>query len=170
MKNANQGFYLTELLIEDDNKSKIVESKELKEINDNFSLTTNSITRNNNQKLLEKTNHNVLDYLIREESEFADLFKVENYFKDIMISKIGEINHYNKLLKLKQKEIDEVQDLINRELIENIHLDKDEMIELYDNEKEKLSRNIGLIEHDTECYKHIYDKLYRSNVKKLNII
>jgi hypothetical protein len=170
MKNINQGFYLTELLIEDNQKSKIIETQELKEINDNFSLTSNSLTRNKNQKILEKTNHNVLDYLIREQSEFADLFKVENYFKNIMISKIEQFNNYNKLLKSKQKEIEQVEELINRELIENIDLEKEEMIEIYENEKDKLSKNIGLIEHDTEGYRHIYNKLYKTNVKKFSKI
>jgi len=162
----NPGFYLTELAIEDNQKSKILETKELKEINDNFCLTSESIGKNKDQKTLEKTKHNVLDYLIREESDFADLYKVEKHFKDIMISNTNEFNNYDKLIKKKQEEIDEVQKLINRELIENINLEKDEMIELYKLEKEKIVKNIGTIEHDMECYQHIYNKLYRTNVRK----
>lgn len=164
----NPGFYLTELAIENDPNSKIIESKELEEINDNFCLTDISTKKDN--KLLEKTKHNILDYLIKEESDFADLYKVEKHFKDIMISNTNKFNKYKKLINRKQEEIDEVQKLINREIIENINLEKNEMVELYDNEKEKIKKQIGTLEHDSECYQHIYNKLYRTNVRKFFIL
>jgi hypothetical protein len=157
------GFYLTELGIDDD-KSNIIETKELKEINDNFNLTTDVFQKKDN-KLLEKTKHNVLDYLIREETDFANLYKVEDHFKNIMISNTKEFNRFDKLIKRKQEEIDEVQALINKELIDNIDLEKEEMIQIYNTEKEKIKINTATINHDTECYQHIYNKLYRTNVK-----
>jgi len=157
----SSNFYITEI---NDSKSGLMDSKELKEINDNFSLSNESIK--NDEKTLEKTKHNIIDYLIREETDYADLYKVEKHFREVNIINSKKFNRLSKLIKRKKEQIDEVQELINREIIENINLDKDEMIQLYKNEKERIIKNIKTIDHDMECYRHIYDKLYKTNVKE----
>lgn len=161
-------LYISELEIENDSKNNLLEDQELKEINDNFQLTNNSIR--NDGKTLEKTKHNIIDYLIREETDYADLFKVEKYFRVVNISNSKKFNNYSKLIKRKKEEIDEVQELINKEIIENINLEKEDMIDLYRQEKEKIVKNINSIDHDMEIYQGMYETLYKKNVREFYMV
>jgi len=159
----NSGVYITELKGVNPEKNINTnndEPNELKEINENFTLSSTK----NDEVTLEKSKHNILDYLIREETTFADLYKVEKYYKNILIQHSKKYNQTNDLIKDKMKEIEYVQDLINREIIANIDLDKTEMLELYRIEKERLQNGIEQYELDKECYQHIYERQYRNNV------
>jgi hypothetical protein len=163
----SSNFYITDLNDSKSGKSSLVDKdkEEIKKINDNFSLTNNSIKKDE-EKTLEKTKHNILDFLIREETDYADLYKVEKYFREVNISNLIKFNRFNKQIKKKKEEIDEVQELINREIIENIDLDIEEMLELYSNEKERIIKNINKIDHDMEIYREMREKLYKNNVKR----
>jgi len=141
-----------------------MEQKEIKAIEDNLDLSR--ISEIKDEVTLERSKHNILDYLIREETNFADLYKVEHYYKNLIIQHSKKYNNVNKLIKEKKNEIDYVQDLINREIIANIDLEKDEMIEVYKMEKERINKKINQVELDNECYEHIFKRLYRNNVNK----
>ena len=158
------GFYITELGkdIKQENKSKNKEEdpKTFEEINNNFTLS--SIV--NDGITLENSKHNILDYLIREETNFADLYKVEKYYKSVIIENSKKYDKADIIIKGKLKEIEYVQDLINREIITNIELEKEDMLELYRIEKENLHENIQKLEHDNECYQYMFERDYRSNV------
>lgn len=162
----SSGFYITELgkdsFLENKIKPKENGQKDLNEINENFTLS--SINEKKDQATLEKTKHNVLDYLIREETNFADLNKVEKYFKNEIILKSKKYDVNQTLIKRKLKDIEEVQDLINREIISNIDLDKDEAYELYNIEKDNLESKIEQISHDNECYEYMLERFYTNNV------
>lgn len=160
----NSGFYITELGKEHKQENNSINSEEhyksLEEINNNFTLSNTK----HDEITLEKSKHNILDYLIREETNFADLFKVEKYYKSVLIANSKKFDKTDTVIKEKLKEIEFVQDLINREIIANIDLEKDEMVELYRIEKENLQARILQLEHDNECYQHMCDRYFRSNV------
>jgi hypothetical protein len=164
----NSGFYITELgkdcYLENNSKGFTEETIEMKEINDNFELSTS--TEKRDELTLEKTKHNILDYLIREETNFADLYKVEKYYKNIIVQNSKKYDKTDATILEKIKEIEYVQDLINREIIANIDLEKDEMVELYKIEKENLNEKIRKLEHDNECYEHMFTRFYKNNVFK----
>jgi hypothetical protein len=161
----SSNFYITDLNESKLGNSNQLENKEIKKINDNFSLTNNSIKKDD-EKTLEKTKHNIIDYLLREETDYADLYKVEKYYREVNISNLNKFNGLNKSIKIKKDKIDEVQELINREIIENIDLNMEEMIELYSNEKERIIKNTNYLNHDMEIYREIREKLYKQNVEK----
>lgn len=162
----NSGFYITELGKEHKHDNKSIntdnadEPKSLNEINNNFTLSSTK----NDGLTLERSKHNILDYLIREETNFADLHKVETYYKSVIIDNSKKFDKTDKIINDKLKEIEYVQDLINREIIANIELEKEEMIELYDFEKVNLESKIKQIEYDVECYQYMFERLYEDNV------
>ena len=160
----NSGFYITELGKEfkQENKSKNIDEqpKNLEEINNNFTLSTSK----DDEFTLEKSKHNILDYLIREETNFADLYKVEKYYKSVLNENSNKFDKSDAIIKEKLKEIEYVQDFINREIIANIDLEKEEMLELYRMEQENLEARIKQIEHDNECYQHMFERFYKDNV------
>lgn len=163
----NSGFYITELGIDNKQENKVKTNEEkpknLEEINDNFTLSS----VRNDEITLERSKHNVVDYLIREETNFADLYKVEKYYKSVIIENSKKNDKTDFIIKEKLKEIEYVQDLINREIIANIELEKEEMLELYRIEKENLENKIKYIEHDNECYQHLFERFYKNNVSYL---
>ena len=162
----NLGFYITELGTDHklENKSKNnkddEQPKSLEEINNNFTFSNTE----SEEITLQKSKHNILDYLIREETNFADLYKVEQYYKSVLIENSKQIDKTDSLIKAKINEIEYVSDLINREIIANIDLEKDEMLELYRIEKESLEARIQRIEHDNECYEHMFERFYMNSV------
>lgn len=161
----NSGFYITELgkadnQRENNSKNQEEQPRSFEEINNNFTLSTTK----NDELTLEKSKHNILDYLIREETNFADLYKVEKYYKSVIIENSKKFDKTDALIKDKLKEIDYVQDLINRDIIANIDLEKEEMLELYRIEKQNLHERIKHIEHDNECYQHMFERYYNNNV------
>ena len=160
------GFYITGLDKDSSSKNKsiekIKETKELKEFKEKLDISC--ITEKNEEIILERSKHNILDYLIREETNFSDLFKVEKYYKNLIIHNSKKYDKTNTIIKNKKKEIEFVQDLINREIIANIDLEKQEMLDLYDMEKVNLHEKIEKNDHDIECYEHLLKRLYRNNV------
>ena len=162
----NSGFYITglekEFNSQDQSINKNKETIELKEFKDKINLSC--ITENTDEIILEKSKHNILDYLIREETNFSDLYKVEKYFKNILIENSKKYDKTNTLIQNKMQEIEHVQDLINREIIANIDLEKQEMLELYVIEKENLQEKINKFDYDNECYQHIFERFYKNNV------
>lgn len=162
----NSGFYITalgkELSSQEKSIDKNKESLDLKEFKDKINLSC--ITEKNDEIILEKSKHNILDYLIREETNFSDLFKVEKYYKNLIIENSKKYDRTNTSIQNKEKEIEYVQDLINREIIANIDLEKQEMLDLYALEKENLQEKIDQFDHDNECYQHMLDRFYKNNV------
>lgn len=168
----NSGFYITGLGKEfnslDGRKEINQENKELKEFKEKIDLSF--ITEKNDEMILEKSKHNILDYLIREETNFSDLYKVEKYYKQLIIQNSKKYDKTNNLIKNKKQEIEYIQDLIDREIIANIDLEKQEMLDLYEIEKVNLKDKIDKYNLDNECYEHLFQRLYRNNVKKYIIL
>ena len=97
------------------------------------------------------------------------MYKVEEYYKNVIIQNSKKYDKNDAILKGKLQDIEHVQDLINREIIANIDLEKEEMLELYGIEKENLQEKIEQIDHDNECYQHMFDRFYKNNVKNILI-
>ena len=163
----NSGFYITELA--KDQNIKYKPNTNLNDSNDSDNLIENVISNLRSSKedqiTLEKSKHNVLDYLIREETNFADLYKVENYFKNILNEKSKKYDVNDAIIKKKLKEIKNIEDLINSEIISNIELDKDDIITVYADEKIKLENKIENLEYDNECYQYTNNRIIKANVK-----
>ncbi len=167
----NSGIYLTglgkEFSSQEKSKDKNKENIELNEFKDKINLSC--ITEKNNEIILERSKHNIVDYLIREETNFSDLYKVEKYYKNLIVENSQKYDRTSALIDNKMKEIEFVQDLINREIIANIDLEKQDILDLYAIEKEKLHEKIDKFDHDNECYHHMLERIYYNNVISFNI-
>jgi len=122
------------------------------------------------KKKVEEENFNskaeqyLVDFMINDETKFADLNQIENYYK-------SEIEKNNKIFDINRTKIDkqngelEALDLnIEKELLDNHEYDCEEVIRDYEEEKNGIRLEMGNKEHDFVCFEKLRDELIGKKV------
>ncbi len=109
-----------------------------------------------------------LEFLIQEETNFADFQKVETFYQGLRIKNEKHFNANHEKIKRKKEELNFLDNQIEALLIKNLRFDLREKEKECEEQIFKLKDQIKIREHDLECYKHMYDRLYRTNVSILN--
>jgi hypothetical protein len=120
---------------------------------------------------LHKTKQNFLDYIINEQTQYADLEKIEDYYKSITVNNHDKYNKEQALLDTKMKELDKLTSLVHIELIQNVNFTQDDFENNINNQIELVKEQVVAREHDYECFQNMYNQLYQSNYilrKKVN--
>ena len=106
-----KGFYITEVPI----KKEEVENK-IEKINNSPKIENQSAYLIKNKKDFEETTSKILNFMVGEETDFTDLLKIEDFYKQQTITYCQEFNLNKNDIKKKsdyleniQKEIDEVK-------------------------------------------------------------
>lgn len=100
------------------------------------------------EDLVEKFEHGLVDYLIYDQTQFADLYRIESYYKE-------EIDKNNKTIDQnlnnvnKQKiELESIELMIEKELIDNLSYNYEEIEINNDAKKRKMKEEIAIKEYD----------------------
>ena len=153
--------FLTSIPINNIDKSK-KEKKKLKNINNNKNnnnlIKTNSI-HNNLKKIEEK----YLSYIIKSDTKFIDINKIENKFKNIVIDKYNKFNSNKIKIQNLKKEYNLILNEIQKELLNNYSIYNKILLNFFDKSIKKYTNLIKIKEHESFCYKNVYNRLRYSN-------
>jgi len=166
-------LYITELAGLTKGRSR---SEESRRENDK---SKNESSRNNNSVIIEsKTNkradktrkltstkNEFLDFLIQEETKFADLEKIEDFYDNSKIKNFTQFNRNQNLILNKKEELKRLEESIQLALINSFKIKGEDMVILYDKQIEEIKEKIVLKEHDLECYTNTHKRLYKANVR-----
>lgn len=154
--------------ITNDNKNNIknIENKEkfliLRNSFNSIQLKTKKKIEEDN--ILNNAEQELVDFMIHDETKFADLNQIEAYYK-------GEIDKNNKTfdtnnLKLeKQKlEMESIDLMIEKELLDNIDYDYDGIKNKYEDDKNRIMLEIKNKEHDMISFEKVRDNLLEKKV------
>lgn len=149
-------FYITE--VKDKGTIKRSKSEEKKSLD----------AENAPQSPCKSTKSEFLEFLIHEETKFADLEKIENYYQSEMIKNYNYFNSRQNLIAKKKLELRQIEETIEQAIVSNVKIKEEDLVSYYDKQIEDLKQNIILKEHDLECYQHMYQRLYKANVSFKN--
>ena len=151
MKKANDIF------ITNTNTVKLKSTNETSEVSYKLSKKENKETEK------EKITENFFDYLINENSDFANFEKVTEYYEK-KLHKNKNIYDLNlDIIKNKKEEIKNLKIKIYNVILKNVKLEDKEMDLYYEKAKEQLKKEITLIEHELKVYKNAFNEIYREN-------
>ena len=138
-------------------------SLKLKSTNES-SEVTNKLSQKDSKILeKEKITENFFDYLINENSNYANFQKVTEYYERKLSRNKSIYDQNLDIIKNKKEEIKELKVhmfdlLVNHVVLENKNLNLN-----YEKMKEKLKKEINLIEHELEVYKNSHSEIYKLN-------
>lgn len=138
-------------------RNSIVKHKRLSSVNE-MVHTLNEKNRNN-----KKLNEEFLDFLINEKTNFADLDKVEKHYQNLIITQYQTFNLNKTLLAKKAKEYNTLTTQIETELVSRINFSQQNLDSYYDKLINKIRSAIRIKEHEFDCYRNTYRRLYKSN-------
>jgi hypothetical protein len=135
----------------------------------NLNSSSDLIEKHKSQKRYKSSNLNFakkefLDFLIQEETNFADFQNVENFYQGLRIKNENNFNANHEKIKRKEEELKYIDNQIEALLITNLQIDYKDKEKDFENQINEIKEQIKIREHDLECYKHMYDRLYRTNV------
>lgn len=104
-----------------------------------------------------------MHYLAQEQSNFADFNKTEDFYKEKAIRMFKQYNANQDILKQKRDEFNRVLMSLDSEVLFFYQIQHGDINGYYDPVIEKLTNLIKEKEHDMECYKNIFKRLYKSN-------
>ena len=138
-------------------RNSISQHKRLNSVNE-MVHSLNEKKRNN--KIL---NEEFLDFLINEKTNFADLDKVEKHYQNLLISQYKTYNLNKTVLLKKAKEYNTLTTQIETELVSRMNFSQQNLDSYYDKLINQIQSAIRLKEHEFECYRNTYRRLYKSN-------
>ena len=138
-------------------------SLKLKSTNES-SEVTNKISQKESKILeKEKITENFFDYLINENSNYANFEKVTEYYEKKLSRNKNRYNQNLEIIKNKKEEIKELKIHIFNLLINYVVLENKDLDLYYEKMIEKLKKEINLIEHELEVYKNSHSEIYKMN-------
>ncbi len=144
------------------------------QIKEKLSLGKNSFNRFFEKKINKEIKENckktaekeLVDFMINEETKFANFNQIENYFKEDIVNN-NKIFDANKIyIEKKQMEIECLNLMIEKELIHNLDYDYDNIVKKYEEEKNQLLLEIGLKEDDLITFERIKNSLIENKVNQ----
>ena len=138
-------------------------SAKLKSTNET-SLITNKISKlSQKEASKEALIENFFDYLINENANYANFQKVTDYYEKKLHQNKNKYDLNLDIIKRKKEEIKELNYYMFSIIIDRVKLEDKDMELYYENAKEKLKKEIFLIEHELEVYKSSFNEIYRKN-------
>ena len=154
--------------------SRIYNFKKLKKLPQKKQLAKSSSAKEIQQKykhqqtLAIRLKQNFLDFLIQEQTNFANLDQVYSFYSERAIENRKRYNdNLIKIQKLKEEE-DELHKVIYVEVLKNYPIQKTALETYYDSKISKLNSIVSIYNHNLDCYQNMYKRLYKANylVKK----
>ena len=128
------------------------------------SNVSNIIKKNEEKsKEKEKITENFLDYLINDNSNFANFQKVTEYYENKLRKYIDIYNRNLEIIKHKKEEIQKYKINIFNQVINNISFENKHLDLYYEKMIEKFKKEINLTKHELEVYKNSFNDIYRKN-------
>ena len=138
-------------------------SLKLKSTNES-SEVTNKLSQKDSKILeKEKITENFFDYLINENSNYANFQKVTEYYERKLSRNKSIYDQNLDIIKNKKEEIKELKVHMFNLLVNHVVLENKNMNLYYEKMKEKLKKEINLIEHELEVYKNSHSEIYKLN-------
>ena len=106
---------------------------------------------------------NFFDYLINENSNYANFEKVTDYYEKKLHKNKNKYDLNLDIIKNKKEEIQKLNRNIYSIIIDSVKLEDKDMELYYDKAKEKLKKEIFLSEHELEVYKNTFSEIYKKN-------
>ena len=147
----------SEIFITNTNSLKVKSTNETSNISNKLSKKENKETEK------EKITENFFDYLINENSNFANFEKVTEYYEKKLHQNKNIYDLNLNIIKNKKEEIKNLKIKICNVILNNIKIENKEVDLYYEKAKEKLKKEITLTEHELEVYKNSFNEIYRSN-------
>ena len=147
----------SEIFITNSNCAKVKSTNET-------SLMSNKISKlSQKESSKEALIENFFDYLINENSNYANFEKVTDYYEKKLHQNKNKYDLNLEIIKSKKKEIKQLNKYIYSIIVESVKLEDKTMESYYDNAKEKLNKEIYLTEHELEVYKNTFNEIYKKN-------
>jgi hypothetical protein len=166
-------LYITEIAGLTKGRSKSEESKSNKAPFDdsrgNNSMYKEEVSmhkRKAKSKKLTLTKQDFLEFLIQEETKFADLEKIEDFYDNTKIKKFSQFNKNQNLILKKKEQLKKLEETIQMALVSSFKIKEQDLVSYYDKQIKELKEKIVVREHDMECYSHTHQRLYKANVSK----
>ena len=102
---------------------------------------------------------NFFDYLINENSNYANFEKVTDYYEKKLHQNKNKYDLNLDIIKNKKEEIQKLNRYIYSIIIYSVKLENKDMELYYDKAKEKLKKEIFLSEHELEVYKNTFSEI-----------
>lgn len=122
------------------------------------------------ENLFKKSENNFVDYMIQDQTKFADLNKIEDYFKRQIHEKIKTFDKNKIQILQKQKEFEILEKQIEKELIGNADIDYDFLREEYEEIKNSFMEKIRIKEYDFLSMESEKNILIKDQVKYFIIL
>ena len=134
----------------------------------NNKKTKNNINKITNYKQRQKEekeiiNENFLDYLINEQTNYANFGKVINFYEEKLRKNKNKYDENLKIIEKKKKEIENLQTTTNTNVLNNITITNKNASIYYFKIIEKIKNEIILKEHELEIFKKLYSDIYKQN-------
>jgi hypothetical protein len=133
------------------------------DLNKSVSKFKRTIIPPRKSEMFNRTKKDFLDFLIQEETRFADLEKIETFYQNISINNFKKYNDNEKEVEKKKLELIKLQELIEQEIVNNLNLKKEDILGYYEKNVQSIKSKITKKEHDIECYLHSKERLYKAN-------
>ena len=153
--------FLTSIPINNIDKTK-KEKKTPKKISNNKN-NNKLIKKNSIQQNLKKFEEKYLSYIIKSDTKFIDVDKIENKFKNIVIEKYNKFNSNKIKIQNLKKEYNLILNEIQTELLNNYSIYNNTLINFFDKSIKKYTNLIKIKQHEITCYKNVYNRLHISN-------
>lgn len=134
----------------------------------NNKKTKNNINKITNYKQSQKEekeiiNENFLNYLINEQTNYANFGKVIDFYEEKLRKSKNKYNENLKIIEKKKKEIENLQATTNTNVLNNITITNKNASIYYFKIIEKIKNEIILKEHELEIFKKLYSDIYKQN-------
>ena len=113
---------------------------------------------------LNNSEENFINFIMNEETRFADLDKIEVFYNDSIKDNIKIHNEYNTIQQNKKSEFQTINFLIEKELLENIEFDLNFSKSNYERQKINLKNEIENKKHDLDGLENIKIGLTKEKV------
>ena len=104
-----------------------------------------------------------LNFLINEKTNFADLDKVESHYQSQIITQYSTYNANKTIIEEKAKEYNRITTQIETALVSRLDFSQNDFYLYYKKVISEINKAIRLKEHELECYRKSYKRLYKSN-------
>ena len=160
--NNNKNLFITKVnYLEKENKKV---NKDIKILDRNNLLKKYKLKKKEDKEIKE----NFLDFILNENSNYADIDKIIEHYKNIELKKKNEYSNNLLIIKKKKEILNNLNMQINKVLVDNVEITDKELERFYDNEIESKKREIKLKKHELEMYHQLFNQTYKTNYKLIN--
>jgi hypothetical protein len=113
--------------------------------------------KNQENSFFNKSERNFVDFMIQDQTKFANLENIEAYFKDQIQENLKNFDMRNTKINKRQQELDSLEREIEKELLNNAEIVYDNLIDEYNDIKNEIKENIKLKLYDyrsKDCMKN----------------